>query len=185
MLPRSTSSPTDQRRVSTLALALLFACAHALAWAQAELKPWTGPAAAPPIELKTLDGVALTLADLKGKVVVVNFWATWCEPCIEEMPSMQRLREKLRGEPFEILAVNYQEGVPRIRGFLQKVPVDFPIVRDTDGAVARAWKARVFPSSYVVDGAGNIRYTLVGSIDWSAPAVEKTLRRLMAKGDAR
>jgi len=81
--------------------------------------------------------------------------------------------------------VNDQEGVPRIRGFLRKVPVDFPIVRDTDGAVARAWKARVFPSSYVVDGAGNIRYTLVGSIDWSAPAVEKTLRRLMAKGDAR
>lgn len=167
------------------ALALLLTLAHALAWAQAELKPWTGPATAPPIELKTLDGAPFALADLKGKVVVVNFWATWCEPCIEEMPSMQRLREKLRGEPFEILAVNYQEGVPRIRGFLRKVPVDFPIVRDTDGAVARAWKARVFPSSYVVDGAGNIRYTLAGSIDWSAPEVEKTLRELMAKGDAR
>lgn len=184
-MPRPTLNPMHLRPVWTLALALLVACAHALAWAQAELKPWTGPAAAPPIELKTLDGAAFALTDLRGKVVVVNFWATWCEPCIEEMPSMQRLRAKLRSEPFEILAVNYQEGVPRIRGFLQKVPVEFPIVRDTDGAVARAWKARVFPSSYVVDRAGNIRYALVGSIDWSAPAVEKTLRRLMANGDAR
>ncbi len=184
-MPRPIPNPTDPRRASMLALALLAACAHALAWAQAELKPWTGPAAAPPIELKTLDGAPLALADLKGKVVVVNFWATWCGPCIEEMPSMQRLREKLRDEPFEILAVNYQEGAPRILGFLQRVPVDFPIVRDTDGAVARAWKARVFPSSYVVDGAGNIRYALVGGIDWSAPAIEKALRALMAKGDTR
>lgn len=175
----------DERRASALALALLLSIAHALAWAQAELKPWTGPTAAPPIELKTLDGVPLALADLRGKVVVVNFWATWCEPCVEEMPSMQRLRETLRGEPFEILGVNYQEGAARIRAFLQKVPVDFPIVRDTDGSVARAWNARVFPSSYVVDGAGNIRYALVGSIDWSAPAVEKTLRGLMPRARAR
>ncbi|GAB4467126.1 MAG: TlpA disulfide reductase family protein [Burkholderiaceae bacterium] len=172
-------------RASTALLALLLAFAPTLARAQAELKPWTGPAAAPPIALNTLDGAALALADLRGKVVVVNFWATWCEPCVEEMPSLQRLREKLRGAPFEILAVNYQEGAPRIRAFLQKVPVEFPIVRDTDGAVTRAWKARVFPSSFVVDGAGKIRYTLVGSIDWSAPSVEKTLRRLLANADAR
>jgi thiol-disulfide isomerase/thioredoxin len=160
----------------------------AIAWlaalvpaAQAELKPWSGAAEAPPIELRTLAGEPLALADLRGKVVVVNFWATWCEPCIEEMPSMQRLRDRLRGAPFEILAVNYQEGVPRIRAFLDKVPVTFPIVRDTDGAVARAWKVRVFPSSYVIDRAGRVRYAVVGSIDWSAPAIEKTLRELMSR----
>lgn len=172
-------------RLSALIAGLPLFLAHALAWGQAELKPWTGSAAAPPIELKTLDGAVFTLADLAGKVAIVNFWATWCEPCVEEMPSMQRLREKLRGAPFEILAVNHQEGVPRIRGFLQKVPVDFPIVRDTDGAVARAWKVRVFPTSFVLDASGNIRFWLVGSIDWSAPAVEKTLRELMANSGAR
>ncbi|MFN3564603.1 MAG: TlpA family protein disulfide reductase [Burkholderiaceae bacterium] len=173
------------RRASTLALALLLAVAHARAWAQVELKPWTGAPVAPPIELNTLDGTPLALADLRGKVVVVNFWATWCEPCVEEMPSMQRLREKLRGEPFEILAVNYQEGAPRIRAFLQKIPVDFPIVRDTDGSVARAWNARVFPSSYVIGADGRIRYALVGSIDWSAPEVENTLRKLMPSARTR
>lgn len=173
------------RRASALALVLLLSIAHALAWAQAELRPWTGAPAAPPIELNTLNGEPLALADLRGKVVVVNFWATWCEPCVEEMPSMQRLRDKLRGEPFEILAVNYQEGAPRIRAFLQKVSVGFPIVRDTDGSVARAWNARVFPSSYVIGADGRIRYALVGSIDWSAPTVEKTLRELMPRARAR
>lgn len=185
LMRRLASGAIDLRAARAAAVALLLALAHALAWAQGALRPWTASAAAPPIELKTLDGTPLALADLRGKVVVVNFWATWCEPCVEEMPSLQRLYQKLRGAPFEILAVNYQEGVPRIRAFLQKVPVDFPIVRDTDGAVARVWNARVFPSSYVVDGAGNIRYALVGSIDWSAPAVEKTLRALMAKSGAR
>lgn len=168
----------------TLRTFVLIAALVALALAasaRAELKPWSGAPEAPPIALRTLAGEPLALADLRGKVVVVNFWATWCEPCIEEMPSMQRLRHRLRGEPFEILAVNYQEGVPRIRAFLDKVPVTFPIVRDTDGAVARAWNARVFPSSYVIDRAGRIRYAVVGSIDWSAPAIEKTLRELMAR----
>lgn len=92
---------------------------------------------------------------------------------------MQRLRETLAGEKFEILAVNFQEGEPRIRGFLKNVPVTFPIVRDTDGGVARVWKVRIFPSSFVVDADGAVRYRLVGAIDWTAPEVQKTLRALL------
>jgi thiol-disulfide isomerase/thioredoxin len=158
---------------------MLFALASLASPAPAALQGWTGPLDAPPIELQTLDGVPLALTDLRGKVVVVNFWATWCEPCIEEMPSMQRLRETLAGEKFEILAVNFQEGEPRIRGFLKNVPVTFPIVRDTDGGVARVWKVRIFPSSFVVDADGAVRYRLVGAIDWTAPEVQKTLRALL------
>jgi thiol-disulfide isomerase/thioredoxin len=161
------------------AAALMLAVVPLAACAQGALQAWTGPAAAPPIELRTLDGRPLALSELRGKVVVVNFWATWCEPCIDEMPSMQRLREKLAGEAFEILAVNFQEGEPRIRGFLKRVPVTFPIVRDTDGSAARAWKVRIFPSSFVVDAAGTIRYALVGTIDWAAPETEETLRALL------
>lgn len=161
-------------------LVLLAGAAPWLACAQTALQAWTGStAAAPSIDLRTLDGRPLALSDLKGKVVVVNFWASWCEPCIEEMPSMHRLREKLAGEGFEILAVNFQEGEPRIRSFLQKVPVSFPIVRDTDGAVARAWKVRIFPSSFVIDPDGAIRYVLIGPMDWSTWDVEKTLRALL------
>lgn len=92
---------------------------------------------------------------------------------------MQRLRETLASERVEILAVNFQEGERRIRGFLNKTPATFPIVRDTDGAVARAWKVRIFPSSFVVDQNGFIRYSLVGAVDWAAPQVQQTLRSLL------
>jgi thiol-disulfide isomerase/thioredoxin len=147
--------------------------------ADARLEPWKGTPEAPPIALQGLDGTPTTLEGLRGKVVVVNFWATWCEPCVEEMPSMQRLRDRLAARPFEILAVNYLEGAPRIRSFLEKVPVGFPIIRDTDGAVTRAWKVRVFPSSFVVDAKGRIRYRIVGSTDWTASAIDTRLQALL------
>ena len=140
-----------------------------------------GPRGAPPLELRTLDGQPLALADLRGKVVLVNFWATWCEPCVEEMPSLQRLRDRLGAARCEVLAVNYQEGEPRIRAFLQKVPLDLPIVRDTDGGVARAWKVRIFPTTFVVDADQSIRYLLTGGLDWAEPAVERRIRALLPR----
>jgi len=163
-----------------LCLSLLSAAAFSRpARAQAVLQPWTGPAAAPEIELRTIDGLPFNLAELGGKVVLVNFWATWCEPCVEEMPSLQRLRDKLGPARFEVLAVNYQEGEPRIRTFLQKVPLSFPIVRDTDGGVARAWKVRIFPTTFVVDAEQKVRFSLVGSIDWSTPETERRIRAVL------
>ncbi len=149
--------------------------------AQPALQPWSGPPAAPPLELRTLDGQPLALADLRGRVVLVNFWATWCEPCIEEMPSLKRLRDRLGAARCEVLAVNYQEGEPRIRAFLQKVPLDLPIVRDTDGGVARAWKVRIFPTTFVVDADQSIRYLRTGSLDWTEPAVEHRIRALLPR----
>ncbi len=159
---------------------ILFGTVRA-AFAQAQLQPWSGPAAALPIALHKLGGKPFALTDLRGKVVLVNFWATWCEPCIEELPSMQRLRDRLGTAHFEVLAVNYQEGEPRIRAFLQRVPLDFPIVRDTDGGVARAWKVRIFPTSFVVDATQNIRYLLSGSLDWTSPEVERRVRALLPR----
>jgi thiol-disulfide isomerase/thioredoxin len=175
-------APATRWRFSCLGrgiAALLVAAAPLAASAQTALQTWTGAPKPPPIELNALGGQRLALSDLSGKVVVVNFWATWCEPCVEEMSSMQRLRDRLGAEHFEIFAVNFQEGEPRIRSFLNKVPLTFPIVRDTDGSVARAWKVRIFPSSFVVDRDGAIRYVLVGSIDWASAEVEKTLRPLL------
>ena len=167
--------------ITRLEVLLLLLALHAVASAEPGLKAWTGANPAPAIELKTLDGQPFRLEQLRGKVVLVNFWATWCEPCIEEMPSMQKLRNRLAGAPFEIVAVNHQEGEPRIRNFLKKVPLDFPIVRDTDGSVTRAWQARIFPSSYLVDADGKIRYVLAGAIDWSAPASVKKVESLLPR----
>ena len=152
--------------------------------AQARLQPWTGDPTPPSLELNTLDGDPLPLSKLRGKVVVVNFWATWCVPCVEEMPSMQRLRERIARRPFEILAVNHQEGRPRIRDFLEKVPVQFPIVRDTDGGAARAWKVRVYPSSFVIDARGALRLQLIGSTDWLSADVTARLEPLLRAAES-
>jgi thiol-disulfide isomerase/thioredoxin len=143
-----------------------------------ELKPWTG-GATPPLELKDLQGRDHRLEDYKGKVVVVNFWATWCDPCRDEMSSMQRLKERMAGAPFAVVAVNYAEGNPRVEAFLRQVPVDFAILMDRDSAVSRRWQARTLPYTVVLDPRLRIRYTVTGELDWSAPEIEAALRRLL------
>ncbi len=146
----------------------------------AELKRWKGNAVAPPIDLLSVDGTPLSLRQLRGTVVLVNFWATWCEPCVTEMPSLQQLRDELAASSFEVLAVNYQEGPARISSFMQKMNLTLPVVRDTDGSVARAWGARIFPASYLLDRSGRIRHALSGGADWTSPPLISTIRTLLA-----
>ena len=108
------------------------------------------------------------LALYRGQVVLINFWATWCEPCRDEMPSLERLRQSLAGRPFVILAVNLGEPPSRVRAFLLKVPMRFPILLDGDMAAAKAWNARILPASFVIGAGGRIRYSIAGELDWSA-----------------
>jgi thiol-disulfide isomerase/thioredoxin len=157
-------------------LALLLALA--LPAAAEELKPWAG-GATPPLELTDLQGKKHSLADYRGKVVLVNFWATWCEPCREEMPSMERLRVSLAERPFAVLAVNLAEPESRITKFLDTVPVGFPILLDRDTKTTRAWQAKVLPATYIVGPDGAIRYRHLGDLDWSKPEVRKQILGLM------
>jgi peroxiredoxin len=142
------------------------------------LTEWKGRPAAPPVELLTPDGAPFSLTKLRGRVVLVTFWATWCEPCVTEMPSLQTLRDQLAPR-FEVLGVNYQEGPERINAFIEAMGIRFPIVRDTDGAVAKAWGARIFPASYVVDRSGNVTHVLVGGADWTSTKLVATIRALL------
>ncbi len=147
-----------------------------------ELKPYAGRAQAPPLALARLDGGAVDLAAVRGRVVLVNFWASWCPPCVREMPSMQRLADKMAGRPFDILAVNMGESEREIRAFLARMPVDFPVLLDRDGAALRRWKVFVFPTSFVLDAAGRIRYGVFGEVEWDAPEVLELLEGLMPEG---
>ena len=127
---------------------LLLALAVCVVSAQ-ELKPWAG-GATPPLALQDLDGRPHRLEDYRGKVVLINFWATWCEPCREEMPSMNKLRASLTGQPFTVLAVNLAESESRVRRFMENVPLDFPVLLDRDTAAAKTWQARILPASFIV-----------------------------------
>jgi thiol-disulfide isomerase/thioredoxin len=144
-----------------------------------KLRPYKGSPVPPPLKLAGLDGKVHDLADYQGKVVLVNFWASWCPPCVHEMPSMQRLKEKMAGKPFVILGVNLAEPEQEVRDFLAtKVKVDFPILMDRDGAALKAWKVFVFPTSFVVGPDGKIRYGLYGEFEWDTDEVIRVMDSL-------
>jgi thiol-disulfide isomerase/thioredoxin len=159
-----------------LAGALLVAVSFAVG--AADLKRWDG-GATPPLALEDLAGRTHSLADYRGKVVLVNFWATWCEPCREEMPSIDRLRNSLKGKPFEVLAVNLAEPLSRIEKFSATMPLGFPLLRDRDGAAGKAWKAKLLPASYLIGRDGRIRYVAYGELDWSSDAVRARVSELL------
>jgi peroxiredoxin len=160
-----------------LALLLLAFALAFPAYAQS-LKQWNG-GATPPLALTDTDGKTHGLADYRGKVVLVNFWATWCGPCREEMPSMEALRASLEGRPFAVLAVNVGEGARAARGFADKMSLQFPLLLDQDTKTTKAWGARILPASYVVGPDGRIRYTYLGAIDWTDPAVRSAIEGLL------
>lgn len=166
------------RKTLLLAVFVLFPFAHAQA---VELKTHTGDPKPPPLTLRDLSGKTHRLADYRGQVVLVNFWATWCPPCVHEMPSMQRLQENMRGRKFVILAVNMGESEEDVRAFMKKIGVNFPVLMDKDGEALRAWKVFAFPTSFVIGPSGDIRYSLFGAIDWDSPEVIEKIQALLRR----
>jgi thiol-disulfide isomerase/thioredoxin len=146
---------------------------------EGHLPAWTG-GPAPPLALKDLAGLRHDLADYRGKVVVVNFWATWCQPCREELPSLERLRDAMRGRPVEVLAVNVAEGESRVKGFLAEVPLRLPVLLDRNGDAQRTWRVRGLPATFLLEPQGSIRFWYLGELDWAQPAVLRTVESLLA-----
>src|SRR5262245_38668932 len=165
------------RRREFLISSLLLAAAGR-AGAQAPLKPWAG-VVTPPLELADLEGKTHRLADYRGKTVLVNFWATWCAPCREEMPSIEKLRAALAGRPFVVLAVNVGESERAARAFLETMPLKFTVLLDRDVKASRAWGARILPATFLVGPDGVARYSYYGELDWSRADVRATIEKLM------
>ena len=145
----------------------------------AELMEYEG-AALPDFSLTDMQGKSHKLGDYRGKVVMVNFWATYCGPCIKEMPSMQRLKEKLSDRPFAILAIDMAEERETVEAFLQKhdIQVNFPILLDPEGGVVESWMITAVPTTFIIDPQGEIRYALFGGIEWDKPDVIETISGL-------
>lgn len=147
------------------------------------LRPYPAERHAPALVLPTLRGADIDLAALKGKVVLVNFWATWCPPCVEEIPSLQRLYKRLQPQGLEILAVDVGESVEIMEAFLQDKPIDFPVLMDSDGEALRRWGIYAFPTTLVLDREHRIRYAVFGAFDWSSDEVIDALMPLLHAGD--
>jgi thiol-disulfide isomerase/thioredoxin len=152
--------------------------AGAAAHGAGTLQPWTaGPP--PPLALNTLDGERVRLDQFAGRTIIVNFWATWCAPCVAEMPSLQRLRDRLAVHGVDVIAVNYQENAARIRPFVERLGFTLTVVRDHDGTVRKAWNVGVFPTTFVVGPDQRIAWWAQGEIDWDDPRVESRIRSLL------
>jgi len=145
---------------------------------EVELPAWTG-GPTPSLALPDLDGRLQDLAHYRGKVLVVNFWATWCAPCREELPSLERLRDALRGRPFEVLAVNVAEGESRVKRFLADVPLRLPVLLDRNGEAQRAWRVRGLPATFLLDREGAIRSWYLGELDWAQPGILRAVESLL------
>lgn len=161
-------------------LAFLLLLALALPASAQPLKQWTG-AATPPLELADVDGKVHRLADYRGKAVLVNFWATWCGPCREEMPSMEQLRVAMQGKPFVVLAVNVGEGARVAGDYGSQMSLGFPLLLDRDTKTTKAWGARILPASFVIGPDGKIRYSYLGAIDWASPEVRAAIQGVLPK----
>jgi thiol-disulfide isomerase/thioredoxin len=165
---------------ATAVLLLLPALAHTQSPGPG-LRPVAEPLPAPTLDLEDVQGNPFTLDTLPGRVVLVNFWATWCPPCRKEMPALERLSRRLDGSSFQVIGVNVGEDAERIEGFLVTLPIrpGFPMLLDRTGEVSRAWGARVVPTTWVVDLERRMVLGAVGEVDFDSPELVDQILGLM------
>ena len=134
---------------------------------------------APNFTLPDLTGKAISLADYRGKVVLLNIWATWCPPCVEEMPSMEKLYQKMKGEAFEILAVSLDEsGAEVVSPFMKEHKLSFPALIDSGGTLKDLYQTTGIPESLIITKDGIILEKIIGPRDWASSGAIKYFREL-------
>jgi thiol-disulfide isomerase/thioredoxin len=158
---------------------MLWSAASA-ASAEADLKAWKGKET-PPLAREDLDGRKVDLKAMRGRVVLLNYWATWCDPCKVELPALLRLKDRFAGRPFELVTVNYGEFPEKIRGYLERENLALPVLLDTQKETAKPWGVGGIPMTFLVDAKGRVRYWAFGERDWESPHSVKTIERLLAE----
>lgn len=166
--------------------AALFLSAAALlpgtgARAQAhEFLPWKAGQRVPALEARDLEGRPWRLTELRGKAVLINFWASWCEPCLAEMPSLQQLAQRHGPQKVLVLALNFKESEAQVRRFAERSGLQLPLLLDPRGEIARRWGVRVFPSTVLLGADGRLHGVVRGELDWSGAVADPLLAPLLA-----
>jgi thiol-disulfide isomerase/thioredoxin len=171
--------------VSVLICCLLVISAQAAERQQPKLGYWltamSKPMPAPDFTLEDMDANKFSLKDYRGKVILLNFWATWCPPCRREMPSLERLHQNFKDKDFVVLAVNQMEAVDQVFAYTGGLEVEptFAILFDKDSNVSRGYGVQGLPTTYIIDKKGNIRYRAIGGREFDHPEVEKQIMQLI------
>ncbi len=142
------------------------------------LKPYKGKQNIP-LKLKTFDGQILDIGTYKNQVVLLNFWASWCKPCVKEIPSLMRLQQQFKNRSFQIVTINVGESKKDMTDFLKKVKLELPIMLDSNGIAVKDWGVYAYPSNFVLDKNGVIRYAYRGALEWDSPSVVNTIKTLL------
>jgi cytochrome c biogenesis protein CcmG/thiol:disulfide interchange protein DsbE len=136
---------------------------------------------APEFRLPDMKGQIINLSDLKGKVVIIHFWATWCPPCVEEIPTLSYLNEQLAGTDFVLLAISVDEnGAQGVAPFLKQKGLNLPVLLDPDRVIASRYGTFKFPETYILDRAGIVQHKIIGPADWRDPSAIKLLKDMIA-----
>ncbi|MEA5114051.1 MAG: TlpA disulfide reductase family protein [Geobacteraceae bacterium] len=166
---------------ATLALVLAFSYCFLSGCGKPDNVSETGHTA-PDFTLRDMSGNRVRLADLRGSVVLINFWATWCPPCREEAPSLARLNSRMTGRAFRLLAVAVDEGgAVTVERFFRQFGIRLPALLDPSGNVARLYGIRGIPETFVIDRQGVVRKKVVGPITWDDPAMVSYLEELVKR----
>lgn len=142
-----------------------------------EVTPWTGPLQW--TGLVDITGKTWRLDDLQGRAVMLNFWASWCEPCRAEMPTLQQVADLYGSERLLVLTVNFKESPSRALQFAKTTGVSLPVLLDSSGSVATRWGVKVFPTTLTLDARGKPRQRIKGELDWTSSAAGKLIDALL------
>ncbi len=136
---------------------------------------------APEFKLPALNGQYVSLSDFRGKVVMVHFWATWCPPCVEELPTLSKLYQEIKGKDFEMLAVSVDEGGEEaVTSFMRRNGLNVPVLLDTARAISAQYGTFKFPETYILDRDGIVRYKVIGPRDWREPAALELIQNMIS-----
>ena len=174
----ATSHPMNRRRFLATATGLALAALTPSAWALDKgLTPLESPTPAPALRLQDLQGKTIDLAQYRGRVVLVNFWATWCPPCRKEFPSLGRVRKLFKPEDFEVLAVNVDEDRETALAFAGSP--GFPVLLDSNSKATMTWPIKGLPTSFLIDPQGWLAFSLAGEQEFDGPEVVAAIRGLL------
>jgi thiol-disulfide isomerase/thioredoxin len=165
-------------------LFILFFSSAVIAAEVEPLQPLSMPRPAPAFNFPDRDGVAHTLQDYSGQVLVVNFWATWCPPCVRELPALDRLQQQLADNGVVVLGVNLGETTEDINTFLQRVvDVEFTLLLDPTMHASSEWGIRGLPTTYIIDDHGQILFEVLGDKHWDDPVIVEQIRAVTTSGN--
>lgn len=182
--PAARVSPARRQLIVALAGTAILALAFGVVWMQSsKYEPLAVGMNAPDFSLPDLQGKNQRLSDYRGKVIFLNFWATWCKPCKEEMPSMQVLWDNLKKEDFVMLAVSMDRVTTKkeIPPFVENMKLTFPILTDSWGQTDKRYKLMGVPETYIIDQNGVLREKVIGPRDWTRPESMETIVQLLQK----